>query len=254
MDLTNLEGEIHSVSRAIGLPICYHDRIGFAGLTPSLTQHGHPACVAVKRNFNERCVAFDVGMVHERLRNMSQGDIHTCPFGFVEIAVPVFTRDLYAGVLFAGPCSYEGGGAGIFVPEREYLEDRLVVLRSLAARMCTVIESSSGAQDGRKAAILSLIHNNIRKRLRLEDAAAAVYLSPSRTGHLIKELFKETFPQLVAGVKMREAARLLTTTRLGIAEVAWSVGYRDENYFSSSFKKVHKMTPCEFRRRNRAKA
>lgn len=243
-----LADELEAVSRVIGLPICYHDRLGLADLPNSLNIHTHPACWKIKRVSDDPCREFDAGLIHERLANLPEGDIHTCPFGYIEIAVPVMLRDAYAGVLFAGPASLEEDSPAIVAPDQQWLEDRLVILQSLAKKMAAALEEREEERDDRKAIILNLIFQNLEHPLNLADAADALHLSPSRTGHLIKELFDETFPQLINRIKMREAARMLSAGTRPIAEIADALGYSDQNYFSRAFKGLYAMSPREYRK------
>ena len=244
----SIANEIEAVIRVIGLPICYHDRLGISGIPKSLAIHCHPACLKIKRNFDIKCRNYDIGFVHERLANHPEGEIHQCPFGLTEIAVPVLLRDAYAGVLFAGPCCFENGDGGIFVPEMRWLEDRQVVLQSLAVKIATALETIQGEKDDRKSMILDMIYQNMGSGVNLVDAAQVLHLSPSRTGHLVKELFDETFPQLVNRIKMREAARMLSAGAKTIFEISELLGFRDQNYFSRAFRSIYNMSPRDYRK------
>lgn len=246
----NLIGnEIEAVSRVIGLPICYHNRLGNPAVPSSLILHRHPACLKIKRHSDHICREFDVGIVHSRLTNHPEGEIHQCPFGFTEISVPVLLRDVYAGVLFAGPCCFENNGTGaILIPDMQWLEDRRIVLQALARKIVFFLENLQGTSDDRKSIILNMIYKNMRKAITLSDAAKTLHLSPSRTGHLIKELFNETFPHLVNRIKMREAARMLSAGGKSISEIAEWLGFRDQNYFSRAFKDAYAMSPRQYRK------
>lgn len=243
-----LADEIEAVTRVTGLPICYHDRLGIAELPSSLKLHRHAACWKIKRVFDDNCREFDASLIHERLAHRPEGDIHICPYDFTEIAVPVLLRDAYAGVLFAGPCSFDKDSPAIYAPDQQWLEDRLVIMQSLAQKIAATLEEREEGKDDRKTVILNLIHRQMKNPLNLSDAATALHLSPSRTGHLIKELFNETFPQVVNRIKMREAARRLSAGTRPIVEIADSLGYSDQNYFSRAFKSLYAVSPREYRK------
>lgn len=243
-----LTDEIEAVSRVIGLPICFHDRLGIAELPESLKIHCHAACWKVKRVSDATCREFDASLIHERLANKPDGDIHICPYNYIEIAVPVLLRDAYAGVLFAGPASMDKNSSAIFAADQQWLEDRLVILQSLAKKMAEALEEREEEKDDRKTVILNMIFRKLDQALNLVDAADALHLSPSRTGHLIRELFGETFPQLVNRIKMREATRMLSAGTRPIAEIADALGYTDQNYFSRTFKNLFSISPREYRK------
>ena len=62
------------------------------------------------------------------------------------------------------------------------------------------------------------------------------------------ERYGRTPMQYLRESRMRLARQLLVTTRLPIAEIAIRSGFRDISYFDRFFKRVHNMTPAEFRR------
>jgi AraC-like DNA-binding protein len=57
--------------------------------------------------------------------------------------------------------------------------------------------------------------------------------------------------EYILGVRMKEAAHLLTKTDMPISQVANSLGIENENYFYRLFKKVYGYTPREFTKQQR---
>jgi AraC-like DNA-binding protein len=136
-----------------------------------------------------------------------------------------------------------------------WLRDRLEVLRAVATEIGRLL---SGRQDAtparRRQRILAFLHQRLADPVTLGELAAAVGRSPSRTGHLVRELFGMTFPRLVYSVKLREAARLLAATDLTIGEVAHHVGFQDPNYFTRVFSQEYGINPKQYRRQFPAEA
>lgn len=48
-------------------------------------------------------------------------------------------------------------------------------------------------------------------------------------------------------IQMQEAARLLSSTRLPISQIAYSLGYENKTQFYRNFKREFHMTPAEYR-------
>lgn len=101
--------------------------------------------------------------------------------------------------------------------------------------------------DERIKAVLTHIRANLTTRLDLETLAEMVHLSKD---HLIR-LFKQemnTTPLLYINTKRIEAAqlRLVTETR-PVKEIAYSLGFDDQAYFSRLFKKHTGMTPLAYK-------
>ncbi len=59
--------------------------------------------------------------------------------------------------------------------------------------------------------------------------------------------------QYLQQVRMENAQELLKTSNLSVAEVAYSVGYPDNSYFSALFRKAVGMLPKEYRKLVRKK-
>ena len=48
-------------------------------------------------------------------------------------------------------------------------------------------------------------------------------------------------------IQMQEAARLLSSTRLPVTQIAYALGYENRTQFYHNFKKEFHMTPAEYR-------
>ena len=82
----------------------------------------------------------------------------------------------------------------------------------------------------------------------ISDVAGHLNVSRATLAARFREEWNQTPAQYLTYIRLRQAANLLVTTGLSIAEVAHSVGYGDALYFSKVFTKVHKMSPTEYRR------
>ncbi len=246
-------------SRVLGLRLCFHDQLRRSGLAGEWTQHTAQPCARAKKQDPAACSRFGGQEVHRALAGMHEGRIQCCPFGFTEIAVPVFSDNLPAGVLFAGPCWMRRSAPphpGLIVPPgRGWLEDRLIMLKALATELGRLLMGErSHVPEDRRRMILRFIFEHMEGAVTLPELAASLNLSSSRTGHLVRELFGVTFPDLVQRVKLTEAANLLATTDHPIGMVAAMVGYNDQNYFSRTFSRRFSVSPREFRKRYPAEA
>ncbi len=246
-------------SRALGLKLCLHDRLGLFGLPKEWTTHIHPACLKQKARHQDRCIGFDNEQVHRDVRGNPQGEIHVCPFGYTEIAVPVQRDGLLVGVLFAGPCRTGDRLTEQLdlpqAPDRQWLEDRRAMV-ALVARQLEALwrDRRQPLQPGRRQAVLEYINRNLARTITLDDLARLLSLSPSRTGHVIRDLFGATTPELVNRIRLQEAVYLLTCTDMPIGLIAARLGYRDQNYFSRLFSKTYSQSPRQFRRQHTPQA
>lgn len=63
---------------------------------------------------------------------------------------------------------------------------------------------------------------------------------------------KDTINNYLIEKRIKEAKQLLLFSDLTITEIALSVGFKNSQYFSNSFKKKTKLTPKDFRERERS--
>ncbi len=242
-------------SEVLSLRLTFKPTLPDLRLPPSHEMHLNPACAAFKaRHTSQPCIDFDILRTPTEVMGLPEGRIHECPAGFTEIAVPVTSEGVQVGVLFAGPCwTRPGRKPSRWLPrvkDLSWLESRRQVCRALAGRLGAMIagESSAGAPADRRQAILRFVESNLAEPLTLDDLAADLALSPSRTSHVVRQVTGRTFPRLLSDVRLRHAAHLLSRTDLPVGDVAYRVGLADQSYFSRLFKRRYRMTPTAYRR------
>ncbi len=241
-------------TRVLGLRLCYHDILHRTGLPKSWLQHQNPACMSIKREHQPECGAFCGQQIERSISGLANGSIHVCPFGHTDIVVPVWLAGTLAGVLYAGVC-WTGKGEpprkGMVIhPAHQWLEDRRLILLALARQMSRLLAGSDPLEEhSRKTRITHFISNNLEQGLRLADLANELKLSESRTGHLVKELFSETFSQLATRMRLTRAARLLSVTDMPVGSIALDTGFADQSHFTRAFSKHFRMPPMAYRKK-----
>jgi AraC-like DNA-binding protein len=244
---------LEAASAVIGLSVCYHDRLHNSGLPLNSCKHLHPACLKVKNRF---CLEFDAFETHQALRYQPDGRIHVCPHGFTEIAIPVFIETQFAGVLFAGPCwmgKVPPPYPELYSPDnKSWLEERRTMLQAVSSKLCLLIqfkEKILNPNPSRKIKIIDFLKKNQNKKVTMSQLASELSLSSSRASHLVNSLFNMSLPNLVNALKLEQAEHLLSATELPVGEIAESLGFNDQNYFSRLFSKKHGISPMAYRQR-----
>jgi AraC-like DNA-binding protein len=85
------------------------------------------------------------------------------------------------------------------------------------------------------------------ERLTVADMAAAAMLSPAHFSREFRRAFGETPHQYLLTRRLQRASELLRHTEYGVAEVCMRVGLESVGSFTSSFRRMFKMTPTEYR-------
>jgi AraC family transcriptional regulator, melibiose operon regulatory protein len=97
--------------------------------------------------------------------------------------------------------------------------------------------------------ILSFMEHNYQN-ITLEKTAEKFHFHPNHLTRLLKTNLGKTFIQLSHQLKIKNACTLLENTYLTIDQIANKVGYTNITFFYKSFKKIHGVTPAEYRKKN----
>jgi two-component system, response regulator YesN len=106
---------------------------------------------------------------------------------------------------------------------------------------------SNFKQDPIERGISFMEANFSNSTLRLADVASFVERNPSYFSHLLITKTGSSFTEVLAGLRMMEAKRLLIETNKPIKEISILAGYQNANYFSRMFKEIVGASPREFR-------
>jgi AraC family transcriptional regulator len=96
--------------------------------------------------------------------------------------------------------------------------------------------------------VCDFIEENLCRQLTLEDLAALVHLSPFHFARCFKATMGLAPHQYVIARRIELAKRLLLTTTLNVAEIAWSIGYENISHFRRLFTQHIGVVPGEIRR------
>ena len=135
-----------------------------------------------------------------------------------------------------------------------------LVLAHIAHMLAAVLRSYGYCEDDtleyknmmRIAPIVTYIGESYAQKLRLEDLAARLYLSPDHFGKLFRATVGMTPVDYINHVRINAATRYLASTDWGIAEIAQASGFSNANYFHKVFHDLTGVGPAALRKRWRA--
>ncbi len=121
------------------------------------------------------------------------------------------------------------------------LEELLILVAQQYARIRTPL------RDQRVETVLRYLEQHFHEEVTVAQLAQLVALSPSRLAHLFKAQTGQSLIGALLDIRLRQAARLLLFTALGIEEVAQQVGFQSAFYFSRQFKQHYGLSPSAYR-------
>jgi AraC-like DNA-binding protein len=104
-------------------------------------------------------------------------------------------------------------------------------------------------REREKTAILRLLATRYADaELDLETVVSETGVNRNKVNDILKAEMGYTFVGYLNKLRLTEASRLLVeSTSASIAEIAYSVGYKNSSYFNKLFKEEYKCTPKAFR-------
>ena len=100
------------------------------------------------------------------------------------------------------------------------------------------------------AQVINTIHESHAERLSIPFLANMVGMTPLGLNREFERVFGETLLEYIQGVRLYQAATLLTQTDLPIKCIAANVGFASRSHFSRAFRKHQGEDPTAFRRKH----
>lgn len=98
---------------------------------------------------------------------------------------------------------------------------------------------------------ITFIEQNLSRRLRLEEVAATVSLSPAYFCHLFSKTVGQSPVDFINRKRIERAQFLLLGEKQPLKTVASEVGFDDVYYFSRVFRKTAGLSPAQYRRQQK---
>lgn len=108
------------------------------------------------------------------------------------------------------------------------------------------IKSEKNYEQDLTLKILKFIEENYREG-ELSKLAERLNCNIVWLSRMIKKLTGKTYTELIQIKRMNQAAYLLESTKISVADIAYSVGYENISYFHRIFKKHYGLTPRNYR-------
>jgi len=103
-------------------------------------------------------------------------------------------------------------------------------------------------RDGnRMNQVMQYLLENRFQKISLEQVAEKANLSKEAFCRFFKLRTRRTFTQYLQQLRIAEAQKLLTETDLGIAEIAFRIGFENLSYFNRSFKGIVGQSPRAYK-------
>lgn len=138
--------------------------------------------------------------------------------------------------------------------ETELEAEPLELDLSLMEEYCQGNINDKGTEEislSRLNVLVTMIEEYIKKNfmndISMQDAARAVNYSDAYFSKMFKQQYGLNFTAYLAEYRMEEAKKLLRQPTVSVKDIGVRVGYPDSNYFARVFRRMHGLSPSEYR-------
>ena len=153
-------------------------------------------------------------------------------------------------------------GADAYLAKPFNMEELHILIDNLVDNVRRLRGKFSGAQQqedkvenvevkGNNEALMERVMRTINANMQdpdfnVDKLAEEVGLSRTQLHRKMKEITGISTGEFIRNHRLKQAARLIREGKVNIAQVAYSVGFNNQTYFSTVFKKYFGMTPTEY--------
>jgi DNA-binding response OmpR family regulator len=134
-----------------------------------------------------------------------------------------------------------------------YIRNQLSIRKTLQERYLQQMQSIIPDQQTKLPPFLdkarqTMMDNLENENFGVEQLATELGISRSQLHNKLKQLTGESTTYFMNLIRVQEARSRLLKTDLPISEIAWSVGFKDPNYFTRQYKDFFKESPSQTRK------
>ena len=107
--------------------------------------------------------------------------------------------------------------------------------------------------EKRLTEVMLMTVNQFKKRVKLNEIATKVHLSPNAFCNYFKEKTGKTYFDFLLSVRIHHACKLLRDGNHSVVMICWDSGFTNLSNFNRQFKAITGQTPLQYRQQHRRK-
>lgn len=230
-------------------------------------------CVEVRKNplVEDNCINC---IIHSAIASakLKQSHVFKCPYGILELVVPVFIDGEYVMAVCGGEVSTDAtridhiykqeeipphlteSYTKLKILEKEKYEAAISLVELMVQNISDVdiiinLENKNltPLHDERIFPAIEYIQNHYHEKISVSKLAELCCISKTYFSKLFSRIKKQSLTEYITKYRIEKAKELLIHTYFTIQHISELVGFYDHPYFHRSFKKITGKTPNEFR-------
>lgn len=212
------------------------------------------------------CHKSDLSLL-EKCRETKKIQIHICPAGLADVALPILYEGEIIGYIMLGQMKpnidfseAEGYISKLKLDGKKmkgYYEnipcfesDKIKSVSNIASMFVKYILFENllkPGHDKKTEKVISYIDQNLNKDFTVQELAKAVNLSKSVLYRMFHNNFNCTLSEYINKRRVEKSLTFLTHTDLSIEEISQKAGFSSASYYTRIFKKFKNITPLKYK-------
>ena len=265
MYMNELENILKSFYEVSGMNMTIFDKN--QNVISSYPKHKSPFCHLLDQNTlsKDKCNTCDYNAM-EYVKKTGSIYIYRCWCGLCEAVIPLYTYGQVSGYLMMGQILDKDKDTEeiihktiSYIPWNKETESAFKRISSLTkkqikaygdliqlyAQYLTMTNSVVVSSEDLADEVQSYLVHHYSEDLTIDFLCNYFNVSKGTLHSHFKNTFHTTIHKRLLSIRLEEARKLLSTSKLSIKEISLKVGFQDPDYFSKTYKKVYKVTPKE---------
>lgn len=124
-----------------------------------------------------------------------------------------------------------------------------VILHRIIQIMTDIVNTETISYSDDALRLREYINSNYSKPITINELASLIYRSPSQTIRIFRKNFGISPYEYILKRKIQTAKSLLKNTAMSVQQISAELGFNDQHYFSTCFKRKTGLTPGEYRKK-----
>jgi len=192
-------------------------------------------------------ISFDGDYIAPLLNEMGEGDLlnRILECGGI-VKMPKEMQKTAEALLLNMLTDYENGKATDVAFSKSALTTLFMMMRSQLELLPKPIEATEPSRRTISETV-GYINNNYNEDISLMSISERFYISPCYFSRNFKRYTGLGFNEYLNNVRIKEAKKLLSTTKMSITNVSYAVGYKSPTNFGRVFLKITGISPKQYR-------
>lgn len=207
------------------------------------------------------------------VKKTGEAYLYHCNFGLHEAVAPLYHFGVLSGYLMMGQTldASPDSSSRVYQASRDYVTDQerlkqaiagipisskdkiasCITIMKICAAYITMSHGWKAPDQEPSVRIQKYLHQHYASPITIDTLSNVFLCSKATLSSVFKKAFGKTIIEYLTELRLEHATELLENPALTIKNISVASGFTDQNYFTKVFQKHYRMTPSEYRNREK---